>query len=45
LVVASQGLIKKTNKTPTSEIRKAEQIKREYFEEKKKNKKIKNKSK
>lgn len=39
LVVATHGLIKKTNKTPPSEIRKAEQIKREYFEEKRKDKK------
>lgn len=44
LVVATHGLIKKTNKTPTSEIRKAEQIKREYFEEKKKDKKNKSKN-
>jgi phage-related protein len=43
LVVATHGLIKKTNKTPPSEIRKAEQIKREYFEEKKKDKKNKSK--
>lgn len=43
LVVATHGLIKKTNKTPTSEIRKAEQIKRGYFEEKKKDKKNKSK--
>jgi len=34
LVVNTHGLIKKTNKTPKSEIRKAEQIRREYFEEK-----------
>lgn len=39
LVVATHGLIKKTNKTPPTEIRKAEQIKRQYFEEKKTNKK------
>jgi phage-related protein len=39
LVVATHGLIKKTNKTPPSEIQKAEQIKREYFEEKEKVKK------
>lgn len=43
LVVATHGLIKKTNKTPPAEIRKAEQIKRDYFEEKKKNKKNKSK--
>ena len=38
LVVPTHGLIKKTNKTPLSEIQKAEQIKREYFEEKKRDK-------
>jgi phage-related protein len=38
LVVATHGLIKKTNKTPPAEIRKAEQIKREYFEEMEKDK-------
>ena|GEM_PF-5681928 len=43
LVVATHGLIKKTNKTPPAEIRKAEQIKRDYFEEKKKDKKKKSK--
>jgi phage-related protein len=30
--------MKKTNKTPLSEIQKAEQIKREYFEKKKRDK-------
>jgi len=35
LVVATHGFIKKTNKTPLAEIQKAEQIKREYFKEKK----------
>jgi phage-related protein len=35
LVVATHGLIEKTNKTPTAEIQKAEQIKLEYFQEKK----------
>jgi phage-related protein len=39
LVVATHGLIKKTNKTPPAEIQKAEHIKWEYFEEKKKYKK------
>ncbi len=39
LVVATHGLTKKTNKTPPAEIRKAEQQKRDYFEEKKKDKK------
>lgn len=43
LVVATHGLIKKTNKTPPAEIRKAEQIKRDYFEEKKIDKKNKSK--
>ncbi len=43
LVVATHGLIKKTNKTPPADIRKAEQIKRDYFEEKKKDKKNKSK--
>jgi phage-related protein len=43
LIVATHGLIKKTNKTPLAEIRKAEQIKRDYFEEKKIEKKNKSK--
>ena len=43
LVVATHGLIKKTNKTPLADIKKAEQIKREYFEEKKRDKKNKSK--
>lgn len=43
LVVATYGLIKKTNKTPHAEIRKAEQIKQDYFNEKKKDKKKKTK--
>jgi phage-related protein len=43
LVVATHGLIKKTNKTPPAEIRKAEQIKLEYFEEKRKENKNKSK--
>lgn len=43
LVVATHGLIKKTNETPPAEIRKAEQIKRDYFEDKKKDKKNKSK--
>jgi len=43
LVVATHGLIKKTNKTPPAEIQKAEQIKREYFKEKKKDSKNKSK--
>jgi phage-related protein len=36
LIVCTHGLIKKTNKTPKAEIRKAEMIKRIYFEEKEK---------
>ena len=43
LVVATHGLIKKSNKTPPAEIRKAEQIRREYFEEKREEKKNKSK--
>ncbi len=43
LVVATHGLIKKTNKTPPAQIRKAEQIKWKYFEEKKEDKKNKSK--
>jgi phage-related protein len=34
LVVGTHGIAKKTNKTPIAEIKKAERIKREYFEEK-----------
>ena len=34
LVVGTHGIAKKTNKTPIVEIKKAERIKREYFEEK-----------
>lgn len=34
LVVGTHGIAKKTNKTPNEEIKKAERIKREYFEEK-----------
>jgi phage-related protein len=41
--VATHGLIKKSNKTPPAEIRKAEQLRREYFEEKRVGKKIKSK--
>jgi len=36
LVVATHGLIKKTQKTPKSEIEKAEKIRKEYIEYKKK---------
>jgi phage-related protein len=35
LIVGIHGIAKKTNKTPKDEIRKAERLKREYFEEKK----------
>ena len=38
LIVGTHGIDKKSNKTPTKEIRKAEQIKKKYFEAK--NKKI-----
>ncbi len=34
LIAGTHGIVKKTNKTPKDEIRKAERIKREYFEEK-----------
>jgi len=37
LIVGTHGIAKKTNKTPKEEIAKAERIKKEYFEEKKKN--------
>ena len=36
LVVATHGIIKKTQKTPTKEIAKAERIREEYFKTKKK---------
>jgi phage-related protein len=35
LVVATNGIIKKTQKTPSKEIAKAEEIRRRYFETKK----------
>jgi len=38
LVIATNGFIKKTKKTPKTEINKAEQIKKDYFEQKKKGK-------
>ncbi len=38
LVIATNGFIKKTKKTPKAEIKKAEQIKKDYFEQKKKGK-------
>ncbi len=34
LIVATHGIIKKTQKTPVKEIRKAEKIKEEYFKNK-----------
>lgn len=34
LIIGTHGIAKKTNKTPNEEIKKAERIKREYFEEK-----------
>ena len=36
LVVATHGIIKKTQKTPRKEIKKAEDIKAQYFKEKNK---------
>ncbi len=36
LVLATNGFVKKTQKTPKSEIRKAEEIRKEYFEQKNK---------
>ncbi|NVO12216.1 MAG: type II toxin-antitoxin system RelE/ParE family toxin [Bacteroidales bacterium] len=36
LIVGSHGIAKKSNKTPKEEITKAERIKRNYFEEKRK---------
>ena len=38
LVIATHGIIKKTQKTPSKEITKAEQIRKMYFELKKKKK-------
>lgn len=34
LVLATHGFVKKTNKTPKSEIKRAEEIRKEYFEQK-----------
>lgn len=36
LVVATHGFIKKTQKTPKSEIKKSEEIRKDYFEQKSK---------
>lgn len=38
LVVATHGILKKTQKTPPKEIKKAEEIRKQYFENKKKTK-------
>ena len=35
LVIATHGIIKKTQKTPAKEIAKAEEIRKKYFENKK----------
>lgn len=37
LVVATHGILKKTQKTPAKEIRKAEQVRKQYLDNKKKN--------
>jgi phage-related protein len=39
LIVSTHGIEKKTNKTPSKDIQKAERLKREYFEEKEQDKK------
>lgn len=36
LVIATHGIVKKTKKTPTKEIKRAEDIRREYFNDKNK---------
>ena len=36
LVVATHGIVKKTQKTPKKEIEKAERLRKEYFNDKKK---------
>ena len=38
LVVATHGILKKTQKTPPKEIKKAEEIRKQYFNNKTKNK-------
>ena len=38
LVISTHGILKKTQKTPTKEIKKAEEIRRQYFDYKTKNK-------
>ena len=42
LVVSTHGIVKKTSKTPDSEIQKAKQIRSRYFEDKETSKKTKN---
>ena len=37
LVIATHGILKKTQKTPTKEIRKAEEMRKQYFNNKVKN--------
>ena len=36
LILATHGFVKKTQKTPKGEIKKAEEIRKEYFEQKNK---------
>lgn len=36
LVIATHGIVKKSQKTPKKDIKKAEMIRKEYFENKKK---------
>lgn len=36
LVIATHGIVKKTKKTPTKEIKRAEDIRKEYFNDKNK---------
>lgn len=38
LIICTHGIDKKSNKTPVKEIKKAEQIKKQYFKDKNKNK-------
>ncbi|HBZ67366.1 MAG TPA: addiction module toxin RelE [Bacteroidales bacterium] len=41
LIISTHGIVKKTSKTPDSEIRKAEQVRSRYFEDKEINSKAK----
>jgi phage-related protein len=41
LVISTHGIVKKTSKTPDSEIQKAKQVRSRYFEDKKITKKTK----